>query len=90
MKYIGFTLEQTREMISLPNLPEKACMSQTEEMIQQKSMELTNKISNYTSALELLAILKPLAINNLSPEIEQYLSEQVELIFKNITKVGRT
>ncbi|MFV5899180.1 MerR family transcriptional regulator [Enterococcus faecalis] len=84
MKYSGFTLKQIKELLSLSDLPDDACKTNTDKMISKKREELLDKINIYKQVISLLDDLAPFAINNVSPDAEKLLFEQVNRIFENI------
>jgi MerR family Zn(II)-responsive transcriptional regulator of zntA len=88
MKYSGFSIKEIKELLSLNNekVLEDDCIRETNQMISMKKNEILMKIENYKNVMELLDMMKPLAVAKATTENELALEKQVDLIFKKTIK----
>lgn len=84
MKYSGFSIKEIKELLSLNNekILEDDCIRETNQMISMKKNEILMKIENYKNVIELLDMMKPLAVAKATTKNELALEKQVDLIFK--------
>ncbi|WP_429969018.1 MerR family transcriptional regulator [Enterococcus sp. AZ136] len=88
MKYSGFSIKEIKELLSLNDekVLEDDCIRETNQIISMKKNDILMKIENYKRVVELLDMMKPLAIAKTTIENELALEKQVDLIFKKTNK----
>ncbi|WP_018750678.1 MerR family transcriptional regulator [Paenibacillus sanguinis] len=88
MKYSGFTIKEIKKLLSLNNekVLEDDCIRETNQIISMKKNEILMKIENYKNVIELLDMMKPLAVAKATTENELALEKQIDLIFKKTIK----
>ena len=84
MKYAGFSLAETKDMLSFTGLSQASCASETQKLILQKKAALLRKIDNYKTIVQLLDTVGPLAVTSDTPEAEARLSQKINDIFQNL------
>lgn len=88
MKYSGFSIKEIKELLSLNDekVLEDNCIRETNQIISMKKNDILMKIENYKRVVELLDMMKPLAIAKTTIENELALEKQVDLILKKTNK----
>lgn len=84
MKYSGFSIKEIKELLSFSNTPdEEDCIKRTNDLLLTKREELLVKIANYQKIIDLLDLMRPLAIAEVTEETTKTLNDLVNLIFDN-------
>lgn len=88
MKYSGFSIKEIKELFALDNeqIVEPECMDRTNELIVNKKKQILEKIENQKKIVQLLNMMRPLAVAKITEESKTAFEQQVDLIYKETIK----
>lgn len=88
MKYSGFSIKEIKELLSLNDerILEPECIEKTNQMILNKQSDILITIENQKKSVQLLDMMRPLAVAKITVESKSALEREVSLIYKNIIK----